>query len=87
MLDQDDRDALLVEPEQHGEDLLDLGMRQPGHRLVGEQQARLGGDGAGQFELAHLDLRQVARQPPRLVGEPDLPQQLVAALLDLAADR
>ena len=68
VLDQDDRDALLVEPEQHREDLLDLGRRQPRHRLVGEQQARLGGDGAGQFELAHLDLGQVARQPACLVA-------------------
>ena len=38
VLDQDDRDALLVEPEQHREDFLDLGGRQPGHRLVGDQQ-------------------------------------------------
>src|SRR5947207_522829 len=38
---------------------------------------------ARQFELAHFDLGQVARQPPRLVGEADLVQQLLAARLDL----
>ena len=32
------------------------------HRLVGDQQLGLGGHGARELELAHLDLRQVARQ-------------------------
>jgi len=36
-------------------------MRQSGHRLVGDQQFRLRRHGARQFELAHLDLREVAR--------------------------
>ena len=53
------------------QDLVDLGMRQAGHRLVGEQQLRLGRHGAGELELAHLDLGQVARQASGLVGEPD----------------
>ena len=56
----------------------------PGHRLVGDQQLRLGRHGARELELAHLDLGQVARQLPRLVGEADLAQQLAAALVDLA---
>ena len=58
------------------EDLLDLGGREAGHRLVGEQEPRRAGDGAGEFELAHLDLGQIARQMQRLVGEPDIGEQL-----------
>src|SRR5579875_922206 len=84
MFDQDDRDAGFVEPEQHFEDLFDLRRRQPGHRLVGKQQARLGGDGAGKFELAHLDLGQIARQAARLVGKPDLAEDGERALGDFA---
>ena len=74
-----------VEPQQQGEDVVDLGVRQPGHRLVGDQQLRLGGHGAGELELAHLDLGQVARHALRLGVEPDLAQQLHAALVELAA--
>ena len=58
--------------QQESQDVVDLGMGQPGHRLVGDQQLGLGRHGAGQFELAHLDLGQVARPPAGLVGEPDL---------------
>ena len=61
------------------ENVLDLRVRQPGHRLVGEEQRGLGRDRARQFELAHLDLRQVTRQPARLAGEPDLREQFLAA--------
>src|SRR6516162_202790 len=82
VLDQDDRDALLVEADQHHQDLLDLGRRQAGHRLVGEQQPRGAGDRAGELELAHFDLGQIARQPARLVGEPDIIEQCQAALAD-----
>ena len=39
--------------------------------------------GARQLELAHLDLREVAREPARLGVEPDLAQQLDAALVEL----
>src|SRR3984893_11855590 len=85
VLDQDDCDALLVEAEQDNEDLLDLGGRQAGHRLVGKQQPRRAGDGAGELELAHLDLRQIARQALRLVGEPDIREERVAALVDRSA--
>ncbi len=38
---------------------------------------------AGELELAHLDLREVARQLRRLVGEPDQRQQLGAARVEL----
>src|SRR5713101_9759829 len=85
VLDQDDRDALLVEAEQHNEDLLDLGGRQTGHRLVGKQQPRRAGNGAGQLELTHLDLGQIARQALRLVGEPDFREECMAALVDRGA--
>src|ERR1700736_2517065 len=82
VLDQDDRDAGLVEAEQYRQDLLDLRRREAGHRLVGEQQARRTGDGASEFELAHLDLGQIARQALRLLGEPDIGQECPATLAD-----
>jgi len=47
-------------------------MRQPGHRFVGDQELGLGRHGARQLELAHLDLRQVARQSLGLAGQADL---------------
>ncbi len=64
------------------EDLVDLRMRQAGHRLVGDEELGLGGQGARQFELAHLDLGQIARPAVGLVGEADDAQQLGAALAD-----
>ena len=57
-------------------------MGEAGHRLVGDQELRLRRHGAGQFELAHLDLRQVARHLPRLGFEADLVQQRRAAVRD-----
>ena len=74
---------LLVQAHQQREDLLDLRMREPGHRLVGDQQPRLRRHGAREFELAHLDLGEVARQLARAFAEADVAQQLLAALLDL----
>src|SRR6516162_5002344 len=82
VLDQDDRDALLVEAHQHRQDLLDLGRREPCHRLVGKQQPRGAGDRTGELELAHFDLGQIARQPGRLVGEPDIVEQCETAVDD-----
>src|SRR5271167_441292 len=82
VLDQDDRDALLVEADQHHQDFLDLGGREARHCLVGKQEPRSTGDGTGQFKLAHFDLGQIARQPGRLVGEPDIVEQCQAALAD-----
>ena len=75
-----------VEAQQQGDDVLDLGMRQPGHGLVGDQQLGLGGHGAGQLELAHLDLREVARQRRALASSPTSAQQLEAALVELAGE-
>src|SRR6185437_12114060 len=83
VLDQDDGDAALVELEQQRQDVVDLGMRKPGHRLIGDEQLGLGRHGARQLDLAHLDLRQVARPALRLLGEADELQQLVAARVDL----
>ena len=55
----------------------------PGHRFVGDQELGLGRHGARQFELAHLDLGEVARQPARLGFEADFAQQVEAAVVDL----
>ena len=54
----------------------------PGHRLVGDQELGIGRHGAGELELAHLDLGEVARQPMQLRREPDQPGQLLAAVFD-----
>jgi hypothetical protein len=48
--------------------------RQPGHRLIGDQQLRSNGHGPRQFQLAHLDLREHGRQHINLRHEPDLPE-------------
>src|SRR5437899_2699623 len=56
VLDHDDRDALGVEPQQDGQDVVHLAAGEPGHGLVGDQQLGPGGHGAGQLQLAHLDL-------------------------------
>src|SRR5499427_8742424 len=82
MLDQDDGDAALVEPDEQGDDVVDLRLRQTGHGLVGDQELRLGGHGARELELAHLHLREVARQLRRLVRERDELQQLRAACVE-----
>src|ERR1700674_4119013 len=83
VLDQDDGDAALVEPHQQLQDVLDLRMRQPGHRLVGDQQFRLRRHGAGELELAHLDLGEIARPLPGLCFEADEAQELGAAPVDV----
>ena len=62
--------------------LYTVNARHGGHRLVGEQQSRLGRHRARQFELAHLDLGQVARPTSRLLDEIDMTQQFLAALDD-----
>src|SRR6516165_1662978 len=71
VLDQDDGDAALVEPDEQGDDVVDLRLRQSGHGLVGDQELRLGGHGARELELAHLHLGQIARQLRRLVRKRD----------------
>src|SRR6185437_2628881 len=45
------------------------------------QQLGLGRHGAGQLQLAHLDLGEIARQPAGFLGEPDHLQELVRACL------
>src|SRR5882757_1357398 len=83
VLDQDDRDAARVELHQQLEDILDLRMRQAGHRFVGDQQFRLGRHRTRQLQLAHLDLGQIARLAVRLVIEPDEAEILDAAVMQL----
>src|SRR5690242_9651154 len=82
VLDQDDRNSALVELFQKREDILDFGMGQAGHRFVGNQQLWLCRDCAGQFELAHLNLRQVARHLAGLSVKTNQSQQFNAAGID-----
>ena len=84
VLDQDDRDALFVQPNQQRQDVIDLAMRQACHGLVRDQQARRRGHCTRQFKFPHFDLGQVARQLPRFVGQPNGLQQVGAALLERA---
>ena len=55
----------------------------PAIEFVGDQKLGFRCHGAGEFELAHLHLGQLARQPPRLVFETDLAQHLEASRLDV----
>jgi hypothetical protein len=82
VLDQNDGDAALVEADQEGENVRDLDVRQAGHRLVGDEQLRLRRHGAGELELAHVDLRQVAGIFRRAVGEADETEKLAATVSD-----
>ena len=59
VLDHDDRHAACVHPHEQRQDLVDLGLRKPRHRLVDEEQARLGDSRASEIELAQVDLGQV----------------------------
>src|SRR5580704_5369243 len=79
VLDHDDGDAALVEGDQERHDVGDLDLAEARHGLVSDQEPRLRRHGAGELELAHLDLRQVAREPPGLVGEPDQIEEIGAA--------
>ena len=76
VLDHHDRHAGLVEAQQQGEDLVDLAGGQPGHRLVGDQQARMRRHGAGEFKFAQVDLGQRARALVGLPVQADLFQDL-----------
>src|SRR6516164_819841 len=57
-------------------------MGKTGHRFIGDQKLRLCGHGAGELELAHFHLGEVARQAVRLVVESDLAKESLAPLLD-----
>src|SRR6476660_4494328 len=85
VLDEDDRDAALIELLQKREDVLNFRVRKASHRFVGNQQFRLGGDGPREFEFAHFDLRQVARHMARFVVKPDQPQEFDAAGVNVVA--
>src|SRR5581483_1764016 len=84
VLDQDDGDALLVEPHQERQNVFDLRMGEAGHGLVGDQQLRLRRHGARQFELAHLDLGEVARQLAGFLFEADFAEEAMAMVVDVA---
>ena len=67
-------------PQQFGKLELFLAA-QAGRRLVEDEQRRIGGERAGDFEDALIAERQIAGELERLVAEPDpfeLPQRLVA---------
>src|SRR6476646_3984363 len=74
VLDEDDGDAALVEPDEQVDDVVDFRLREPGHGLVGDQELRVRRHGARELE--------VARKLRRLVGERDQLQQLGAALIE-----
>jgi len=82
-LERDPRASVQVEAAEQYQNVVDLTVREPRHRLVGDQQLRLRRHGPRELELAHLDLGQFARQPVRLALEPDLAQQLDAARRDI----
>ena len=83
VLDQDDGDAALVELDQQVDDVVDFRLREPGHGLVGDQELRLRRHGAGELELAHLHLREIARKLAGLACKRDELQQLGAAGIEL----
>jgi hypothetical protein len=79
VLDQDDGNAALVQ----GDDLGDLDLRQARHGFVRDEEPRLRRHGAGELELAHLDLGEIARAVAGLVGKPDQLQKIGAARSEL----
>src|SRR5262245_47880861 len=66
VLDHDDGDPLLVQPEEDRQDVVDLRTGQPGHGFVGDEQLRPGGHRPRQLQLAHLDLGEPGRPQSRL---------------------
>ena len=76
MLDHDHRHALLLETAEQGENVVDLGRRESRHRLVRDQELRLGRHGARELELTHVDLRQSTRHRLRLLRQTDLTEDL-----------
>ena len=74
MLDEDDGDALFVQAGEQRQNLLDFRMREPRHHLVGNEELRFRRHGTGEFQLAHLDLGEVARQVLRFRFKTDFVQ-------------
>src|SRR5262245_7337543 len=83
VLDHDDGDALRVETHEQDDDVLDLGMRQASHGFIGNQKFRLCRHCAGELQLAHFHLSEITWAAPGLAFEPDLPQEVEAALIEL----
>src|SRR5215471_21258019 len=80
VLDENNRNSTLVEPDQQRDDIAHLALREAGHRFVGDQQFWLSGDRARKLELAHLHLREVARTVVRFGFEADEPENLDAVV-------
>ena len=83
VLDQDHGRAALVEPDQQCDDVADFGMREVRHRLVGDQELRLRRHGAGELELAHVDLGEVAWKLAAQSMRPTRCRSLLATLVAL----
>src|ERR1700728_1636221 len=83
VLDEDDGDAFGVQSPEQGEDIFDFRGGETGHRFVGNQELGVRRHGAGEFKLAHLDLGEVARQPPGFALQPHLTQKLDATRFDV----
>src|SRR5215470_19103534 len=69
VLDEDHRDASFIEPDQQRHDVVNLGIRESGHRLIGDQQLGLRRHRAGEFQFAHIHLGEIAREASRAVDE------------------
>src|SRR5213593_4596075 len=69
VLDHDHGDARLVQLEEDGKHLVDLGAGESRHRLVRDEQLRPRRHGARELEFAQLHLRQLGGVRLRLVGE------------------
>src|SRR5215813_14461743 len=83
VLDHDDGDALRIETHEQGDDVLDLGMRKASHGFIGNQKLRLCRHRARKLQLAHFHLSEITGAAPGLAVEPDLPQKVEAALIEL----
>src|SRR5579885_1091106 len=79
VLDQNDGDALSDQAVHQLENIVDLRVRQARQRFIGDEQLGIGGERARELELSHFDLREVARPPVGLGGEPHHAQQFLAA--------
>ena len=78
--DVEDRDVLRLQTRQQGVDLLHVGARQSGGRLVEDQKPRLLSKGLGDFHHLPARQRQVAHPQQRIdVLATDLGQQRLGA--------
>src|SRR5262245_47417328 len=85
VLDHDDGNTALVQLEEDVEDLVNLRARQPRHRLVGDQQPRLGGERPGQLQLAQVHLGQPPGVGVGTAAETDQVEDVARLQLRIAA--